>query len=260
MADATDRAPAPYLRVAEAIRSRIADGTWPPGYRLPSRSALGREFGGVGENVVRRAQELLIDEGLLEGRAGSGTYVRAPQDRRPLLRITPRDDGSTSGVAPAGFTGTWEADSTAKVPAPPAIAARLDIKNGALCVHTVYEFLTHHRPTIVAHSWEPMEITGGTLVVLPEGGPLAGVGVVQRMAHIGITVSRIREIPRPVQIDREQAHLLGAAVGSRATLIERTHYDTDGRPVETSDILVPADRWDITYDIPLTASTAAPGR
>ncbi|MEV3860042.1 GntR family transcriptional regulator [Streptomyces sp. NPDC050095] len=258
-ADATDRAPAPYVRVAEAIRSRIADGTWPPGFRLPSRTALGREFGGVGENVVRRAQELLIAEGLLEGRAGSGTYIRAPRDRAPLLR-TPRAGENNLGVAPAGFTGTWEADSAAKVPAAPAIARRLGIGVGDPCVHTTYEFLARHRPAIVADSWEPMAITGGTLVVLPEGGPLAGRGVPARMAHIGVTVARVREVPRPVQIDREQALLLGVAVGSRATLIERTHYDTDGRAVETADILVPADRWDITYDVPLTPASPGPDR
>ncbi|WP_127454834.1 UTRA domain-containing protein [Streptomyces sp. B29(2018)] len=78
---------------------------------------------------------------------------------------------------------------------------------------------------------------------------------VQRgLAHIGVTVSRVVERPRPVQVNRNQAHLLGIATGAQATLIERTHYDADGRPVETADTLVPADRWDIEYDITLPTS------
>ncbi|MFJ9420362.1 hypothetical protein ACIRPT_40370 [Streptomyces sp. NPDC101227] len=93
--------------------------------------------------------------------------------------------------------------SEAKLPAPPEIAARLSIATGDLCVRTRY--------------------------------------VAARMAHIGITVTQVVEVPRPVQLDRAQAQLLaGATVGSLATVIARTHYDTDGRPVETADIIAPA--------------------
>ncbi|MEU6175825.1 GntR family transcriptional regulator [Streptantibioticus parmotrematis] len=249
-----DSAGAPYLRVAAVIRSRIDDGAWSAGHRLPSRGELGAEFG-VGENVVRRAQELLISEGLLEGRAGSGTYVRTPVARGTLHRIQ-RPATNRPGIAPAGFTGTWEADSTAKVPAPVEIADRLGIAPGERCVRTVYEFLADRQPVMLATSWEPMAITGGTLVVLPEGGPFAGTGVAARMAHLGITVARVTERPRPVQADRDQAHLLGMAAGAQATLIERTHFDTDGRAVETADIFVPASRWDIEYDIALPTRDA----
>ncbi|MFF8960835.1 GntR family transcriptional regulator [Streptomyces sp. NPDC014894] len=253
MVDAGSEKAAPYLRAAAVIRDRIADGTWAPGDRLPSRTELGDQLG-VGENVIRRAQELLITQGVLEGRPGAGTYVRAPFERRSLPRIPqPGSVGAVPhGPAPAGFTGTWEADSTAKVPAPPQIADRLGVEPGELCVRTVYEFLTDRLPVMLATSWEPMAVTGGTLVVLPEGGPYAGHGVTARMAQLGITVARVVERPRPVHVGRDQAQLLGIAAGAQATLIERTHYDTAGRPVETADLLVPADRWDITYDITLS--------
>lgn len=254
MAAGTLGSQAPYVRVAAAIRVRIADGTWPPGCKLPSRTALGREFD-VGENVVRRAQELLITQGLLEGRAGSGTYVRERQRRRSILRTRSvaqhLDNPYRSEMAALGLSGTWEADSTAKVPAPDAIAARLAIEPGSPCVCTTYEFLADRQPVMLSSSWEPMAITGGTIVVLPEGGPLAGRGVVARMREIGVTVARVLETPRPVQLDRDQAHRLGVAVGSPAISIERVHFDTEGRPVETADILVPAERWDVSYEIPL---------
>ncbi|GHF74103.1 GntR family transcriptional regulator [Streptomyces mashuensis] len=240
--------PANYLRVADALRQRVVNGTWAPGDRLPGRGELGAEFG-VGKNTVREAQELLIAEGLLEGRPGAGTYVRTPPQRRIMHRTAP--PGSLVGIAPAGFTGTWESDSTAKVPAPPAIAVRLGIGEGALCVRTVYEFLADRQPVMLATSWEPMSLTGGTPIVLPEGGPLAGRGVVERMAHIDITVTRAVEMPQPVQVDHDQAELLGIAAGSQATLIERTYYAADGQAVETADVLVPAERWKIAYEIPL---------
>lgn len=42
------------------------------------------------------------------------------------------------------------------------------------------------RATAVTHAKEPRP---RTLVVLPEGGPYAGKGVVDRMAEIGVTVT-----------------------------------------------------------------------
>lgn len=240
---------APYLRVAAAFRARIADGSWPAGHRLASRGDLGQEFA-VGDNVVRRAQELLISEGLLEGRAGSGTYVRASQPRRRLSRTGEHllaDSPFRSEMAALGMNGTWEYNTIAKAPAPVGIAERLAIAPDDPCVRTDYEFLADRRPAMLSTSWEPMAVTGGTVIVLPEGGPLAGSGVVARMAAIGITVTRAVEIPRPVMADREQAQCLGVSAGTPALLIERTFYDTDGRPVETADILVSAQRWDTAY-------------
>lgn len=249
-----DRQEAGYLRVAQAIRERIADGTWPAGHKLPNRPGLAAEFG-VGENTVRQAVEIVLGEGLLEsfrGR-GRGTYVRAPRERHILPRTLTAGGAAPGrlGLAPAGSPTSLESESTAKIPAPAAVAARLGIEAGALCVRTDYEVLAERRCVLTATSWEPYALTSGTPVVLPEGGPLAGRGVAERMAHIGITVARVTEVPRPVQLSRETAQMLGATAGAQGVLIERTHYDSGGRPVETADILVPAERWDITYDIPL---------
>ncbi|MFE2292017.1 GntR family transcriptional regulator [Streptomyces sp. NPDC059452] len=237
----------PYQRVAAALRDRIDRGLWPVGHRLPSRSVLALEFA-VGENVVRRALELLVAEGILEGRAGSGTFVRARQERRIMLRSLISQ--GRAGIAPPGFEGTWETESTARIAPPPPVARRLRLADGELCVRTAYEFLApDRRPVMLTTSWEPMTLTGRTVVVLPEGGPLAGRGVAARMAHIGITVARAVEHIRPVRVDRHQAELLGIATGAQATSIQRTHYDTGDRPVETADIVIPAEHWEIAYEI-----------
>lgn len=248
MADTTG---APYLVVAAAFRALITSGEWAVDSRLPSRAALGEQYR-VGENVIRRAQELLIAEGLLEGRPGAGTYVRAQQERLRMLRC-PAPGHPSAPLAPAGIS-TWDAQSTAKVPAPDTIAERLRIKPGALCVRTAYEFLdANRRPVMSSISWEPMAITGKSAIVLPDGGPFGGRSVVDRMAHLGIAVVRAVERVQPITIDRDQAQQLGVATGTLATLIERTYLDDGNRPVETADIVIPADRWDVDYDITLTA-------
>jgi GntR family transcriptional regulator len=234
--------PYPYQRVAAEFRERIASGAWPPGYRLPARGRLARELLGSdgGENVIRRAQELLIEEGLLEARAGSGTYVRRLRPRHTLL--APFD-----GLVPDGYDGTWEARSQPRTPAPVAVAVRLGVEADAPCMRTEYAVLTPDgEPVLAVTSWEPMEITGATPVVLPTGGPLAGLTVAERMAHLGIAVSRVTETLTPIILDRDQAQRVSARAGSPAYSISRVHHSAD-RAVETADLLIPAAHWNLVY-------------
>ncbi|MGW2055556.1 GntR family transcriptional regulator [Streptomyces sp. NPDC001840] len=244
----------PYLRIADVLRQRIADQEWMPGDRLPSRAQLAEECG-VGENVIRRAQELLISLGVLEGRTGSGTYVAEPRERLRLVRSQYREQRGGSpfraDMGSLGKRGTWESRTDAKIPAPADIAARLGISEGDLCVRTAYEFLVDGKPAQLSTSWEPYDLTAGTLVVLPEGGPHAGAGVVDRMAEIGITVSHAVEQPEPGQANAEEATLLGVQRGALITRIRRTYYSDDARPVETADIVIPAATCEIVYEVPV---------
>ncbi|MCH0542081.1 GntR family transcriptional regulator [Streptomyces sp. MUM 203J] len=243
----------PYIRIADELRRRIAEHEWEPGDRLPSRAQIGQECG-VGENVVRRAQELLISQGVLEGRTGSGTYVAEPRQRVRVVRSSAREQGGGSpfraDMKALGKQGDWESRTEAKVPAPAEIAARLGIAEGDPCVRTVYEFLADGRPVQLSTSWEPYDLTGGTLVVLPEGGPHAGTGVVNRMAQIGVTISHAVEQPEPRQATAEEASLLGITKAALVTHIRRTYYSDQGQPVETADIVVPAALCEIVYEVP----------
>lgn len=250
---------APYLHVADDLRRRITAGEWAVGERLPSRAQLADHYA-VGRNVTQRAMERLIIEGVLEGRAGSGTYVRRPRERRRMVRSRHREARGGSpfraDMGEQGKVGSWDSHSQARTPAPSHIAERLAIAPGDPCVHTVYEFLADQQPVQLSHSWEPMAITDGTPIVLPEMGPLAGRGVVERMRTIGVVIDVAVEVPRPSRATQDQANLLGIAVGDLVTLIERTYYDTDGRPVETADILVPDVRWEIAYEVPIDQQQA----
>jgi GntR family transcriptional regulator len=243
---------APFLEVADDLRRRIKAGEWAIGSKLPSGATLAKEYG-VGRNVTQRALDRLVIEGLLEGRAGSGRYIRHPRERLRMVRSRHRERRGGSpfraDMAEQANRGTWESHSQARVPAPAGIAERLAIAPGDPCVHTTYEFMADGQPVQLSSSWEPMAITDGTPIVLPEMGPLAGMGVVERMRTIGVGIDTTVELPRPGRATQEEANLLGISVGDLLTRIERTYYDTDGRPVETADIVVPDVRWEIAYEI-----------
>ncbi|MEV7640398.1 GntR family transcriptional regulator [Streptomyces rubiginosohelvolus] len=242
----------PYLQVADKLRARIRAGEWAVGDKLPSRARFAEEYG-VGQSVAQRAMERLIIEGILEGRAGSGTYVRRARERRRMIRSRHREQRNkspfASHMAELDHEADWECTSVARVPAPEDIAERLAIEPGDLCVVTDYEFLADGMPVQLAKSWEPMAITDGTPVLLPEMGPHGKIGVVERMRSIGVDIATGIELPRPARATREQANLLGISIGDLVIEIERTYFDREGRPVETADVVVPDIRWEIAYEI-----------
>ncbi|HEY5987764.1 MAG TPA: winged helix-turn-helix domain-containing protein, partial [Streptosporangiaceae bacterium] len=64
-----------YLRVLEDLRAQIRDGVLGPGARVPSRNGIITRYG-VGETAAKHALAVLAAEGLIETRAGSGSFVR----------------------------------------------------------------------------------------------------------------------------------------------------------------------------------------
>ena len=65
-----------YQQVYRAVRSAILSGQMPAGSRLAATRSISTELG-ISRNVVLIAYELLIAEGYVTGRAGSGTFVNS---------------------------------------------------------------------------------------------------------------------------------------------------------------------------------------
>ena len=72
-----------YQWVYAALRREIESGRWKRGERLPSEADLVKKFGASRITVGRAVRELQT-AGLVERRAGSGTYVRAPHSAGAL--------------------------------------------------------------------------------------------------------------------------------------------------------------------------------
>lgn len=83
---------------ASHIRQEITHGRWPVGERIPNEPTLSSLLS-VSRGTVREAVKMLVSQGLLETRQGSGTYVRARDDlsesMRRMRRATLRDQAET---------------------------------------------------------------------------------------------------------------------------------------------------------------------
>ena len=99
-----------YLEMAETLRDRIAGGTRGA---LPSEAELGGEYG-VSRVTVRRALELLREEGLVTARQGVGWFVAVDPVRQALGRVTTIEEA----LEAAGSTPTRQVLEFAFEPAP----------------------------------------------------------------------------------------------------------------------------------------------
>ena len=86
-----------YLRVLEDLRDQIRGGTLAPGARVPSRNGIIARYG-VGETAAKHALQVLAAEGLIEARAGSGSYVRRLPVAAPLEHDRLHFPGSPFGL------------------------------------------------------------------------------------------------------------------------------------------------------------------
>jgi DNA-binding GntR family transcriptional regulator len=258
-----------YLRVLEDLRSRIRSGLLAPGARVPSRNAIITNYG-VGETAAKHALAVLVAEGLIEARPGSGCYVRRATAAGYLEHDRPQFPGSPFGVqetvtAAGGGAGgpvsavarllTWE-HQTEKVTAPPHAAARLGLPPGAFAVMTRYLMRADGEPVQLATSYEPADLTAGTPVALPEQGLLAGRGVIERMRSIGVSVDDVTEEVSVRRALLAEANALAVQAGAAVFVVERMHYSA-ARAVETAEVVVPADRFRLRYRFPIASGSSA---
>ncbi|MEU1298320.1 GntR family transcriptional regulator [Streptomyces shenzhenensis] len=241
-----------YLRVAGDLRKKIVEGSLPPHTRLPSQARIRQEYG-VSDTVALEARKVLMAEGLVEGRSGSGTYVRERPVPRRLARSGFRPDGGATPFrqeqADVTARGTWESRSE-QAEASGVIAERLGVRVGDRVMCTTYLFRDAGEPMMLSTSWEPLAVTGRTPVMLPEEGPLGGMGVVERMRAIDVIVDNVTEEVGARPGLAEELHVLGGVPGHVVIVVQRTFY-ASGRPVETADVVIPADRYRVSYHLPV---------
>src|SRR5260370_12164886 len=98
------RSALPYYRqIYDGYRAAILAGRLRPGERLPSTRALAAELN-ISRLPVVYAFEQLLHEGYIEGRAGSGTYVKEsiPDElSRPIAAPARKTAASIRPAAPA---------------------------------------------------------------------------------------------------------------------------------------------------------------
>ncbi len=229
-----------YLRVQERIRESILAGRWRPQEALPGERDLAESFE-VSRVTIRKALGGLVEDGLLQQRQGSGTYVasRPARVEQALSRLTSfTEDMRVRGLQPSVTVLHREVS-----PPTPQEAMRLTL--------SPQEQVSRLRRLRLAGG-VPMAIELATLPqsVLPDPDAV-GASLYAALDARGARPVRALQRLTADNLGPEEAHLLGVATGAAALAIERVSFLADGRPVEFTRSWYRGDTYDFVAELTL---------
>jgi GntR family transcriptional regulator len=243
------------VRVTDDIRAKIETGEYAPGQQIPTLDELADTFM-CSLAVVRKAVDLLKQEGLLITRQGKGTYVRErPRARRHGMDRYSRarwQGGSAILIAEAARQG-HEANQLMRfvgtAPAPADAAERLGVKPGTPVHARRRTTLIDGRPNQLADSYYTLELAEAVPAIRDENtGPGGGFA---RIEEAGIRLGRIREEITVRMPTGPETNVLKLPAGTPVAALIRTVYDTEGQPVEVMLAVIAGDMVAFDYDFPV---------
>ena len=251
-AQVTDARPL-QVRVADDIRIRIERRELAPGERLPTLDQLAGQYR-CSLAAVRKAIDLLKQQGLVISVQGRGTFVRdRPHARRHGIERYSRSRwaaGTAVLVAEAkeqGRTAEQVVRELAEVPAPEPVAERLGVEPGTPVWVRRRTTLIDGRPNQLADSYYELAVVDGTAIKDEDTGPGGGFA---RLEEKGIRLGRIREDISVRMPTSPETVALELPPGTPVIDLARTTCDTKGRPVEVMLTVIAGDMATFSYDFP----------
>ena len=139
-----------YLQIASELRSNIQDEVFKIGDRLPTEAELSQQFG-VNRHTLRRAMELLRQEGIVEVERGRGTFVVATPITVPLGKRV----RFSEALKAQSLTPQWQVLRIVEINADAKLSQHLEIAVGEPVVIFERLSLTDEIPISLASSHFP---------------------------------------------------------------------------------------------------------
>jgi GntR family transcriptional regulator len=237
-----------WKQVAEYLKERILDGTFPAGQPLPSEQQLAEEFG-LSRPTIRNAINELKTAGLVEVQRPRGTFVKSPTARparaeqRSLIR-TP--EGSFEDADGAGWQDV-EPPSHVRVNAMQGQAELLGIPPGEpmlvrLAVQNAEGVMRTHRLIV------PFSVAQDTPWADDPSLPSPSEMYAHFDAHGRMAWQEHVRARMPLP---DEADTLKSVAGMPVLHITRV-ATLDKRPVAMEEIVVRGDALEAIYNIPVT--------
>lgn len=230
-----------YAQLVRILRSQIAAGLFMPGDRLPSEAQLCNRYG-VSPMTVRRAINILVDQGVALAEQGRGTFVKPLElgtaifDLEQFQRLFRDEARTTVRLLEARIVSATERTARKLAVSPgqrTLFLRRLIFQDGApLLLHREHMIYDPTQPLVEAE----MEVTALRGLFDGSGGSALKRGDLT----IDATVLTV-----------EEAHLLDARENAPAFRLEHIFYDFDDRPVSWGWFICPGDRLRFTTTVGL---------
>ncbi len=257
-----------YRRIAHDLRSQIETGQLQPGSQLPPEEKLGELFQ-ASRNTIRDAIKFLISLGLVETRAGQGTFVVDPPD--PLVTtLTTQHPGLGGGEGAAYVNEANERHPRGTIPtvevqtALGEIAYRLGVPEGTPVVSRhERRFIRSKRagqPTALDSDETPWSMqtsfyprrfaTGGAERLLDNEDIQEGT-VEYLKETLGLNQAGYRDWITVRAPKENEVGFFGLPPDGRIPVFEifRTAFDQNGKPMRVTVTIFPVDRQQFIIDV-----------
>ena len=228
-----------YAALAAAMRERIVQAEWPPGTAIPAEQTLAAEHG-VALGTMRRALDLLAEQGLVERVHGRGTFVKAGLAGAPMLRFF--RFGDAAGQPPRSRILARDV-----MAAPADIARGLGIGRGEPALRLKRLRSVGDQPCLYEEIWLPLP----AFEPLAEGdandwGDLLYPLFLERC---GVHVHRAVDTIGFGHLAAAQARLLRLPAGHPCARVQRQAFDLAGHCIELRTTLGDANAFHYTVAI-----------
>jgi GntR family transcriptional regulator len=211
-----------WHQLGQQLSAAIDDGRLQPGDPFENELALAARLG-LSRPTVRRAMQVMVDQGLLVRRRGVGTTVANRKVHRRATLSSLHDDLLRAGQAPTTTVLDLRAVRDARA------AAALDLAPDTPLLAIVRLRLADGAPLAVLHNWLPPALADVTAEELSADGLYAAL----RTRGARPVVARQRVGARmPTRAERGQL----AIVGQQPVLtMTRTAFGANGEAIEFGD-------------------------
>jgi GntR family transcriptional regulator len=231
-----------YRAIADELRGRVESGELGAGRLLPSESELARSHA-VSRVTVRKALELLREEGLIDARQGFGWFVAADPVRQALGRLGTIEDQ----LGELGLRSERRVVGFRFVSSPPRVRQVLGV-DAVLEVRRVN--LADGQPFARVTVWCPEEVGARLSRAEVEHTPFYEL--------VGVPIGGATQIIGADAAGAADADLLAVPVGSPVLRCERVTRNVEDRPLLVSEHVFPAHRTEFVVDLPKSEPSMGP--
>lgn len=257
-----------YRRIADDLRAQIETGQLAPGSQLPPEEKL-RDLFQASRNTIRDAIKFLISFGLVETRAGQGTFVVNPPD--PLVTtLTTKHPGLGGGEGAAYLSEASERHPRSDIPtvelqtALGEIAYRLGVPEGTPVLSRAERRFIRSKsgspPTALDGEETPWSMQTSFYA---RSFALKGAerlldnedikeGTVEYLkATLGLIQVGYRDWITVRAPDSDEVGFFGLPPDGRIPVFEifRTAFDQNGKPMRVTVTIFPVDRQQFIIDV-----------
>ena len=227
-----------YMQLRNVIRKAILSGALAHEDALPAERDIA-EFSGLSRVTVRNAIKLLVNDGTLIQRRGSGSFVSAPS--KDMQQSTTLLASFSTEMARRGLTGRSIWLERGHFPPSPDEIFALGLPQNSKVTRLVRVRCADDRPMAVERAVLP-------ITILPEPDSV-GDSLYATLSELGHAPARAVQKISAVNLGKSDAKLLNVPQGSAGLKIERVSYLADETASEFTRSLYRGDAYEFVADL-----------